>query len=142
LADSIAFTAAAGGRRLTLRLLGRPHSGACRDIMAVRVEAEANGFTGAFETEVWLHELQALRDDLLHLYRALDPSANVRFRTIEPAVELTCAVDRCGHVLMRVRREPSVYAGTRLEFEIPLDQSYLPAILRQLGQALEESPAE
>jgi hypothetical protein len=130
---------------LTLRIRGRPYAGASQDpwdqdALTVEVEAHATPFRGLFKTTLWIREFRKLRDDLARLSQTLSPSDNVAFDPLEHAVQLDFRIDQLGHVLVHVLLRPEDATGAMLEYELSLDQSYLPGLVSQLDALLEQYP--
>jgi len=88
------------------------------------------GFTGHFPANFLLAELQRFRDDVAELYRKLD--GTVAFEPIEGQLKLRFEVDHLGHVAVSGSAMDTAGTGNRLSFRLMIDQTYLPALIKQL----------
>lgn len=96
-----------------------------------RVTVRAGSFHGEFPSDLDVWAFARFAAELRTLYESLKGSAS--FSSYEKQLELTLVGDGLGHV--RVKGEAMDYAGTgnKLTFHLEIDQTELPALLRDLG---------
>jgi hypothetical protein len=91
---------------------------------------DMGAFTGHFRANFLLAELKHFCADIGELYRRLEGAAF--FEPIEGQLKLRLEVDQLGHVAISGSAMDVAGTGNRLTFSLMIDQSYLPALLKQL----------
>jgi hypothetical protein len=128
--DSTVLIGDAGGDRVVIEVLA--HEGddwlSCR--VSVNVAEFAADFTASFGRQAFAH----FYGGVVAAYRTLTGSAV--FRTIEDQLELDLEVTKLGGVNVRGMAR-TIEGLVALNFEFGIDQSYLPAIWRDLERILE-----
>jgi hypothetical protein len=99
------------------------------------VELDVGAFSGRYSADFNAEAFTIFQTQLEALYRTVSGSAI--FTSHEEQLELTLTCDATGHI--RVRGEATDYAGTgnKLSFELEIDQTHVPGVLRDLQSAME-----
>jgi hypothetical protein len=123
---------------IRIEILDRPfgdesdHRG--RNLLRAVVHAAAGPFQGGYRTDFQTWEFEAFRDELHSLHASRQGSA--RLEAAEGGLTIEVSADGPGRCFARcVARDVGV-SGARLEFEVRLDRSDLPTILRDLNALL------
>jgi hypothetical protein len=120
------------------------HEGSKRENISIHLCSESKGegwydasvhvrcgvWTGAFRAEFRAGELRTFASELEHLYRSLSGCA--RLDPIEPYLSLTFVGDGKGHIAVAGKAQQQFGLDTYLTFELALDQTDLPTIVRAL----------
>jgi hypothetical protein len=101
-------------------------------------DVSAGPFRGSVTSTIRTDDLSRFLPRLEDLYQRLQ--GEVRFDTMEDWLDVRIVGDRRGHVEVGGRLCDVNTLGNVLEFRLSFDQTYLPAILRQLRAALEAFP--
>lgn len=103
------------------------------------VDVRVGGFRGHVDASIRAEELAALRDGLRRLHEHLTGEA--KFETMEQWLSICVVGDGRGHFEARceLRDDPGV--GNRLMFTLAFDQTFLPAMLRELDAIVHAFPA-
>jgi hypothetical protein len=131
-----------GGQHVAIRLLWRSHPKATDYWDGNWIESEihvrAGGFTGTYRASLRSEEFVSFHRDLKTLERTLAGKAT--FNTMEGQLGLSVEGDGRGHVVLKGVALDQAGSGNALHFELELDQTYLPGILRGLDEALAQFP--
>lgn len=103
-----------------------------------RVRAEIPGFSVACPLSIRSDEIGAFLRELKALYETLKGQA--RFRTLEDALLIDLQSDRRGHLELTARVRYPVGIGATLEFALEMDQTYLPAVIKQIEEIMLRYP--
>lgn len=131
--ETLLFDLHAGGRSLKLTL-GRTTLEDAHRSYDVRVDAVAPPFSGSLQ--VYGLELNALHHELARLHTTLAPEGGFELESLEGQLSLRFEMDRLGHVEVGIRLRDGFPWETTLQYVIPVDQSYLPALMDQLESGL------
>ncbi len=96
-----------------------------------RITVRAGSFSGEFPSNLDVWAFARFATELKALYESLKGTAS--FSTYEGQLELTLVGDGMGHI--QVKGEAMDYAGTgnKLIFRLAIDQTEIPALLRDLS---------
>jgi hypothetical protein len=106
------------------------------------VEVSAGPWRGSYRASVRADEFADFYKQLQVLYVDTDAQP-AQFHSMEPWLQLTVErSDRLGHlrVVGRAQAEPFFEGHNLLQFVLELDQTYLPRVLDELEQVLNEFP--
>jgi hypothetical protein len=103
-----------------------------------RVTIAAGGFRGEYPADFRTNEFASFRDQLRNAYDTLVGSAV--FRPMEPWLFIDVKGDGKGHFRAECRAADEPGIGNTLAFEIALDQTDMPEILRTLDALCEAFP--
>ena len=106
--------------------------------LVLRTAYNSGEFQRHIKATILPRELISFRNQLAALHQSLRGSAT--FSTLEGWLEMKCVGDGRGHIdiACQVRNEPGI--GDTLNFQIHIDQTYLPAILSSLDDVLAVYP--
>jgi hypothetical protein len=128
--DSAVLIGDAGGDRVVIEVLAYEGD----DWLSCRVSVVVADFTGDFTASIERQAFAHFCGGVVAAYRTLTGSAV--FRTIEDQLELDLELTKMGGVDVRgVAR--TIEGLVALSFEFGIDQTYLPAICRDLERILE-----
>lgn len=105
-------------------------------ILDVTIEIIAGGFTGKYNAYIFERDITGLRDELRRIYKNLRGRAN--FETLEyilqeKALEFEIIGNGRGQFAVAgVAR----HENNRLVFDLEFDQSYIPAMVRELDELI------
>jgi hypothetical protein len=118
----------------------RPPVGEYYDDNWVRVSVfvAVGAFSGQFDAAFLTSDFVAFRDELLSLHASLQGKAV--FSTMEDQLSLALTGNGLGGIEVKGVAIDAPGVGNQLEFELALDQSYLPAVLGDLDEILAEFP--
>jgi hypothetical protein len=102
------------------------------------VDVSVGVFRGSYSANFNSWAFSDFHTQLEKLYHTLSGSAV--FTSYEAQLELTLTCDNQGHIQLRGEAMDCAGTGNRLIFRLEVDQTYLPAILRDLKLALERYP--
>jgi hypothetical protein len=104
----------------------------------IRAEVEAHhARVKAQGSFLRIDEFQGFRDELATLYRELKGVA--KLEPLEPDLSIEVTAQARGVIVAEIRLTPDhLTQSHRFEFEI--DQSYLPAVIREIDQLLDKFP--
>jgi hypothetical protein len=102
------------------------------------VEVHAGGFSGRFPAYFRVEEVQSFRDQVASLHQTLSGTAT--FEPMEEQLRLRLEGDGKGHIDVEGQARDVVRTGNMLTFELSLDQTYLPELVRSLDQTLTAFP--
>ena len=94
------------------------------------VTIAVGAWRGSYEAWFCTWDFPKFREQLETLHSTLDGTA--RFDTLEHQLELEFTVDSRGHIEICGAASDRAVDGNGLTFSFELDQSYLPAIIKQL----------
>jgi hypothetical protein len=97
----------------------------------IQVQIAVTGFRGQVSISVEVDDLVRFHDQLVRLYETL--SGIARFETREGQLQLEVSGNGRGGIAVRGTAYAHATYGSKLEFEIDLDQTYLVAPLSELG---------
>ena len=102
------------------------------------VEVVVGKFRGRFDADFNSWAFSDFRTELEALYKNVSGSA--KFTSYEEQLELILTCDTSGHI--KIHGEAIDFAGTgnKLIFNLEIDQTYVPTILRDLQLALDRYP--
>jgi len=101
------------------------------------VDASANGFRGSVQGSLLVEELRQLRDGLIRLRG--EPTSSAGLDALEAWLFIHLRGDRLGHVRASCEVRDDTQ-GTRLTFELNLDQTYLLPMIHELDDMLDGIP--
>lgn len=102
------------------------------------VEVRVGAFRGAYRADFNSSAFSQFHAALENLYKTVSGSAV--FTSYEGQLELTLTCDATGQIEVQGRATDVAGIGNQLSFDLHIDQTYVPAILRNLGQALQKHP--
>ena len=133
---------AEGSDHITLDVHGRRHPGSTdfwdANWLDGTTEVAAGAFRGRFDCLIRADELEQLHRQLVPLYETL--SGEAVLANLEDWLHIRMTGDGRGHVEVRFRLRDEPGCGNSLEGRLDLDQSFLPALLRQLASVQEAFP--
>lgn len=106
--------------------------------LSVDVDIVAGGFRGRFPAAFDTYGIAEFARQLAKLNETVSGSA--KFRSLEGQLELDMECDRLGRIAVSGKAVDVAGTGNRLLFEIEIDQSHLPEILKNLHATLEKHP--
>ncbi len=106
--------------------------------LAAVVQLNAGGFSGRFSAYFRVDELIGFRKQVASLYKSL--SGTAAFEPMEEQLKLRLEGDGKGHIAVRGHARDEAGIGNVLTFDLELDQTDLPTLLRSLDEALEAFP--
>lgn len=104
----------------------------------VSVLVSVGAFSGSFDATFLTHELVGFQKDLQALYHSLEGTA--RFTTLEEQLCLELTGNGRGQIALKGVAIDVPGMGNRLEFNLALDQSYLPSALEGLDEIARSFP--
>ncbi len=104
----------------------------------VSVHLSVGSFSGHYTATFLTSDFVSFHDNLLILHQSL--KAIARFSTLEEQLSLELTGDGCGHITLKGLAIDAPGTGNRLNFELALDQSYLPLALRELHDIVSRFP--
>ena len=103
----------------------------------VEVGVGAGGFVGGFGANFLVRDFVHLRSELQRLYD--DLSGSMKFETLERQLEFEIIGNGRGHFdIYCLIEDRSSGVPCRMEFGFDFDQSYIPAILRDLDNIISQ----
>lgn len=99
------------------------------------VEIFVPGFVGRIAPWLDADELRRFADELTAMYQSLQGS--VEFKPLEEQLIVKVQAIASGHILAKGEAWSEAKCGNKLEFELKLDQSYLPSFIAGIQGALE-----
>lgn len=96
------------------------------------IEVRCDGWRGKFRASFMQGELSRFGQEVQSLHQHLDGKATLE--PIEPNLTLSLSGDSKGHVEVSGVARNQFQTGTELTFQMELDQTYLPAIAKALGE--------
>lgn len=111
-----------------------------RNWLHATVRIRVGAFGGEYEASLHTTELASLRARLTRLHTGLVGEAS--FESIEEWLRMTIVGDGRGHFLATCQASDEPGNGTRLHFEIHLDQTELPPVLTALDAVLAAFPVQ
>lgn len=108
----------------------------------VDVEAHAPGFTGRVKSWIELNDLMRFEADLERMDSNLTPGDTATLAPVEGDFLLQLEMGSGGHISGTYRIQGELYDGVRpatLSGSFTMDQSYLPALRREVASALAAS---
>jgi hypothetical protein len=126
--------------QLTFRGYSHPGSEHYRDRNWINctARAQAGAFQGQLDNMLLTDELERFRTQVARLYAELTGEAALH--TMEHWLCLRLIGDGRGHVELRCRLLDHPVFGNSLDFRLNIDQTFLPALLRQLEAVLQRFP--
>lgn len=103
-----------------------------------KIEIKAGVFTGKYLGEFMTHDFVNFKKELQHLYANLNSSAT--FDGLEGYLKLTIKGDDLGHLDLTCIATDKPVDGNELVSHLILDQTYIPALLRQLDEIIKAFP--
>ena len=127
---------------LSLTLHGRSYPGSSDywdgNWLDCTAEVVVGAFTGRLKQFLRTDDLEGFARELQQLDEQLTGQATLQ--GMEPWLGVRLIGDGRGHVEVRGRLDDDPAIGNSLEFRMHLDQTYLPALRRQLALALQTYP--
>jgi hypothetical protein len=108
------------------------------NLLDTMVEVHVGGFGGTIAAEIRTDEFRSFRDELEQLFVKLDGSAQLY--VLQGQINLNFQGDGLGHFKVRGSVTDRVGVGNVLEFQLHLDQTFLPDLLAQLDEIDVEFP--
>ena len=105
---------------------------------SANVEVVVGGFRGGFSADFNSWAFSDFQKQLETLYQTVSGSAV--FTSYEAQLELVLACDARGRIQLRGEAMDQAGTGSKLIFELEIDQTYVPAIISSLQLALERHP--
>jgi len=103
-----------------------------------KVLIEAGSFSGTINGQLRAEELVSFQDELTKLHESL--SGSVKFSTMEEWLSFEMTGDGKGHFSCTGKIADEVGYGNVLNFQIYLDQTFIPEILNGLGRVVKAFP--
>ena len=126
------------GQHLTITVLRRENPGASdyndANWLVVSVDICAGSFRGRFDATFVAYEFDPFKKQLEALQQTLKGIAE--FETLEGQLSIKIEGDGHGHLTMTCVALDAPGIGNSLKFALNLDQTYLPAIVRELSQLM------
>jgi len=107
--------------------------------LPARIEIAVGAFGGSYKSDLTSMAFSRFAAELRELYRTVSGSAV--FTDYEGQLEMQLACDIRGHIRLKGQAMDFAGTGNRLAFELNLDQTNIPPILKSLESFLEEYPA-
>lgn len=131
-----------GGDHLIVRPLRRSYPD-CRDRwdgnwITSAIELRAGGFRGNVEASLRAEDFGAFREQLGRLHETLEGEA--AFDTMEEWLAIQIVGDGRGHLDVTCRVTDAPGTGNHLSFTLAFDQTWLPAMLRDLDAITDAFP--
>lgn len=102
------------------------------------VDVKAGGFSGHYSAYFRVDELLGFRNQVASLYESL--SGTAAFQPMEEQLQLQLEGDGKGHIVVRGRARDEAGIGNVLTFDLGLDQTDLPQLVRSLEDTLTAFP--
>ena len=99
-----------------------------------RVEIAVSGFRGNIEPWLELSDIKRFATQLLTMYESLQGEA--KLQPLEEQLVLVLQAQTGGHIQVQGTAWSKATYENKLEFSLQLDQSFLPATLQQLENAI------
>ena len=106
--------------------------------VSAAVLVEVGAFSGEFTAAFLTADFVKFREELQALYHSLQGKAS--FLTMEEQLSLELTGNGRGGIALKGFAADAPGTGNRLEFELSLDQSHLPSVLKGLDEILEQFP--
>ncbi|HTN71038.1 MAG TPA: hypothetical protein VMO00_08095 [Methylomirabilota bacterium] len=108
------------------------------DWAKVTVTVTCSGFQGEFVAWLQSEDLRRFRSDLLTMYRVVGVPGSARLCSAEPGIDIELIMDARGHIVGLYRFESERVNGTptMLSGELEMDQSFIPALTKQLDELI------
>ncbi|MBK9121534.1 MAG: hypothetical protein IPM16_00235 [Chloroflexi bacterium] len=127
---------------LSLQIVGRAVPGSDDywdgNSLVAHAEVKVEGLSGKLTGVLRSEEILRFGEQLQHGYETL--SGEVTFTTMEGWIEFVVRFLRAGSVVVEGVVTPDLALRSRLQFDLGLDQSYLPAVLAQIRQVVKRFP--
>lgn len=104
-----------------------------REWFRAEIEVQCDGWRGKFHADFMHGELARFAEQLEELYQALQSHAILN--PIEAPLKLTFVGNGKGHIEVTGTAQTNWVSGTRLEFFLNIDQTFLPSIAQKLRAA-------
>lgn len=104
----------------------------------VSVLISVGAFAGKYDATFLTSDFIGLRAGLQALHESLEGTAS--FSTLEDQLSLKFTGDGRGHIALKGLATDAPGTGNRLEFELALDQTYLPSALGELNEIVRSFP--
>jgi len=102
------------------------------------VRLRTGGFTAAFRANLRTHEIADFAAELRSIHATLRGGAELR--TMEEQLKLAFSGDGRGHFQVKGEARDEAGIGNQLRFELSLDQTELPPLLRKLDDVVSRYP--
>jgi hypothetical protein len=99
------------------------------------VEIKAGAFRGSYKAAFMLYDFRVFRDGLKLIYNDLNGVA--KFVSLEKQLEIDIKGDGFGHFVADGIAMEQVGYGNELRFQLNLDQTYIPMLIKQLDGVIE-----
>ena len=106
--------------------------------LVARVRIAVGAFSGSFEASFRTDDLSRFRSEAATLYEELKGAA--RFSPLEEQLLLEMTCDKAGHVFVDAQARDVAGTGTRIIFELDMDQTELKVLVGQLDAILDNFP--
>ena len=122
------------GDHLTIDIYSNPKPLKCFDWIDVKITVKAGGFSGKFDASLLFQDFIDIHSELNRLYNNL--AGSMKFEALEEQLYIEIFGDGKGHfeAVCKVRDKAGI--GNNLEFILNFDQTFIPAILRDLEQII------
>lgn len=104
----------------------------------VSVLVVVGAFSGEYAAAFLTSDFVGFREELQALHRSLEGKAS--FSTLEDQLSLELTGNGRGGIALKGIAIDAPGTGNRLEFELELDQSYIPSVLEGLNEILDKFP--
>jgi hypothetical protein len=131
--DSLYFEIAGNGNSIRVEIVRSRDPGAIADDrywLDAAISVKGGVFSGKFNACLVTTDFEPFKRELEALYQSLKGQA--KFNTPESQVEITIDGDGMGKLNAQCSVMDHAGIGNTLEFEIDMDQTYVPGIIRQL----------
>jgi hypothetical protein len=105
---------------------------------SINVDLAVGAFRASYSADFSSNAFSEFHRDLEQLSRAGAGSA--MFTSLENQLELSLSDNASGQIEVRGEAMDSAGTGNRLSFQLHIDQTYLPAIINDLRNALQQYP--
>ena len=130
------------GDLIRIELLGDLHQNAelswDQNWLKCYITVKGGRFQGQYEAELMRVDFDTFNQDLKRIYNDLKGCA--RFTCLESQLEIIMEGDGLGHFVIHCIAMDQPGVGGKLEFDMAIDQTYLPNLIRQLEMILDRYP--
>lgn len=140
--ETVFFEISGNGNFVKINLLGLSHPNAELDWdknwVKGFVEVKAGAFSGGFDADFMTTDFANFRSELEELYNKLTGTAT--FSTLEDQVNIKIVGDGIGHLIAECYVMDIAGLGSKLQFEVDFDQTYIPNVIRELEKIISRFP--
>lgn len=140
--DDLIFEITDGGDIIKIQPIDQPYSDSVhswdKNCIRTLLTVKGGAFGGQYKADLFTFEFEKLKQDLRRVYKNL--SGGFSFRTTEHELELKVQGDGNGHFTVDCTAIDHPTWGSHLSFQIAIDQSYIPDLVRQLNDITKKFP--